>query len=39
MLFSKYVEKYGTTGRVTEDDIIWHMRFACWMNNDTGTSL
>jgi hypothetical protein len=25
------VEKYGTAREVTDDNIIWHIHFACWM--------
>jgi len=39
MHFCYNVEKCGTTGRVTKDNIFWHMRFACWMSNATVTSL
>jgi hypothetical protein len=31
------VEKYGIAGQVTDDNTIWHMRFACWINKATGT--
>ena len=30
------MEKYGTAGRAT-DDIIQHMRIACWKPNTTNT--
>jgi len=26
-----YVEKYGRARQVTDDDIIWRMRIACWI--------
>ena len=29
------VEKYGTAGQATEDNITRHMRIACWINNAT----
>jgi hypothetical protein len=25
------VEKYGTARQATDDNIIWRMRFACWV--------
>jgi hypothetical protein len=25
------VEKYGTAGHATDDNIIWRMRIACWI--------
>jgi len=25
------VEKYGTARQVTDDNIIWHIHFACWI--------
>jgi len=31
------VEKYGTTGRATDDTIIRRMRFAYWINKATDT--
>jgi hypothetical protein len=31
----RYEEKYGITGQATDDIIIWHMRFACWLNKST----
>jgi hypothetical protein len=30
------VEKYGTARQAT-DDIIWRMRFACWITKATDT--
>jgi hypothetical protein len=33
------VEKYGRAGQTTDDNLIWYMRFACWMNNATDTHL
>ena len=29
------VEKYGTAGKATDDNIIRHMRFACWVTKAT----
>jgi len=29
------VEKYGTDRLATDDDIIWRLRIACWITNDT----
>jgi hypothetical protein len=31
------VEKYGTAGQTTDDNIIRRMRFACWINKATAT--
>jgi hypothetical protein len=31
------MEKYGTAGQTTDDNIIRHMRFACWITKATGT--
>jgi hypothetical protein len=31
------VEKYGTARQATDDNIIWRMRFACWMTDATDT--
>ena len=31
------VEKYGTAGQATDDNMIWHMHFACWITNVTDT--
>ena len=31
------MEKYGTAGRVTDDNITSRMRFACWLTKDTDT--
>jgi hypothetical protein len=31
------VEKYGTAGRVTSDNMIQHLRFACWIAKVTDT--
>jgi hypothetical protein len=31
------VEKYGTAGQATDDNIIWRMRFACWITKSTDT--
>jgi hypothetical protein len=31
------VEKYGTAGQATDDNIILRMRFACWITNATDT--
>jgi len=28
------VEKHGRAGQATDDNIIWRMRFACWIIND-----
>ena len=28
-------KKCGTARQVTDDNIIWRMRIACWINNDT----
>ena len=31
------MEKYGRAGQDTDDNIIWRMRFACWMTEATDT--
>jgi hypothetical protein len=31
------VEKYGTAGQATEDNITLRMRFACWVTKATDT--
>jgi hypothetical protein len=31
------VEKYGTAGQATDDNIIRRMRFACWIAEATDT--
>jgi hypothetical protein len=31
------VEKYGTAGQATDDNIIQHMCFACWITTTTNT--
>jgi hypothetical protein len=31
------VEKYGTARQATADNIIWRMRFACWITKATDT--
>jgi hypothetical protein len=31
------VEKYGTAGQATDDNIIQRMRFACWITKATDT--
>jgi hypothetical protein len=31
------VEKYGTAGQTTADNIKWRMRFACWITKATDT--
>jgi hypothetical protein len=31
------VEKYGRTTQATDDDIIRHMRIACWITKATDT--
>jgi hypothetical protein len=31
------VEKYGTAGQATDDNIIRRMRFACWITKATDT--
>ena len=31
------VEKYGRIKQATDDDIIWRMRFACWIIKTTDT--
>jgi hypothetical protein len=31
------VEKYGTAGQATDDNIIRRMRFACWIIKATDT--
>jgi hypothetical protein len=31
------VEKYGTAGQTTDDNIIRYMRFACWVTKATET--
>ena len=32
-----HVEKYGTARQATDDNIIRHMRFACWVTKATDT--
>ena len=32
-----YVEKYGTVGQATDDNIIRRMRFACWITKAADT--
>jgi hypothetical protein len=32
------VEKYGTARQATDDNIVWHMRFACWTRKATNTN-
>ena len=31
------MEKYGTARQTTDDNIIWRMRFACWITKTTDT--
>jgi hypothetical protein len=31
------VKKYGSAGQATHDNIIWRMRFACWITKATDT--
>jgi len=31
------MEKYGTAGQATVDNVRWHMRFACWVTKATNT--
>jgi hypothetical protein len=31
------VEKYGIERRASDDNIIWHMRFACWVTKVADT--
>jgi hypothetical protein len=31
----RYVEKYGTTGQATDDNVIRRMRFTCWIAKAT----
>ena len=31
------MEKYGIAGHATDGNIIWRMRFACWINKATST--
>jgi len=31
------VEKYVTATQATDDNIIFGMRFTCWISNDTNT--
>jgi len=33
------VEKYDRAGQTTDDNLIWRIRFACWMNNAADTHL
>jgi hypothetical protein len=33
------VEKYGTAGRPTDNNIIWRMRSACWVSKATDRHL
>jgi hypothetical protein len=35
--FMRYVEKYGTATHVTDDNIMWRMRFACCITKATDT--
>ena len=30
-------EKYGTAGQATDDNMVWRMRFACWVNKAIDT--
>jgi hypothetical protein len=30
-------KKYGTVGQATDNNIIWRMRFACWVTKATDT--
>jgi hypothetical protein len=39
VLFCDNVEQYGRSGRVTDDNITWLMRFACWIPRATDTHL
>jgi hypothetical protein len=29
------MEKYGTDGQNTDNDVIWRRRFVCWINKAT----
>jgi hypothetical protein len=29
--------KSGVAGKATDGDVIWHMRFECWINKATNT--
>jgi hypothetical protein len=33
------VEKCGSAGQDTDDNIIWHMCSACWINNATDNTV
>jgi len=33
------VEKYGTAGQTTDDNLIERMRLVCWMTNASDTRL
>jgi len=35
--FQNNVEKYGTAEQATDNNIIWHMHFACWITDATDT--
>ena len=35
--FMDKAEKCGRNGKATDDNIIWRMRFACWITNPTDT--
>jgi len=37
--FLDNVEKFGRARQATDDSIIWHMRFACWILKGTNTCL
>jgi len=33
-----HVEKYGRGRQATDDNIKWHMHFACWISKATDTN-
>jgi len=36
--FMRHVEKYGIARQATDDNIKWHMHFACWISKATDTN-
>ena len=39
VLFMRYVGKYGTARHAADENIIWTMRFVCWITRATNTNL
>ena len=33
------MEKFGRAGQATNDNVIWHMRFICWILKATNACL